>query len=104
MTTPPTTTLIGLDWGTTALRAYRMAADGRVLDRRSGQLGILNVAQGDFATALDQVAGDWHRADTAAPLLASGMIGSRQGWLEVPYCNAPAAAAGLAAGLGRVRG
>ena len=31
--------------------------------------------------------------------IASGMIGSAQGWREAPYCQAPAGAAELAAGL-----
>ena len=40
------TALIGLDWGTTALRAYRLDAAGTVLDRREAALGILNVTDG----------------------------------------------------------
>ena len=35
------------------------------------------------------------------PVIASGMITSRQGWREVPYCACPAGSAELAAGLAR---
>ena len=42
--------------------------------------------------------GDWLEADKP-PVLMSGMIGSRQGWLEAPYLTCPAGIADLAAGL-----
>jgi 2-dehydro-3-deoxygalactonokinase len=35
-----TAALIALDWGTTRARAYRVGADGRVLDTRDGAYGI----------------------------------------------------------------
>lgn len=97
-----TAALIGLDWGTTRLRAYRVAADGTVLERRSRDAGILKVEDGDFAGTLTAVAGDWLAADPALPVVASGMIGSRQGWREVPYVPCPAGLPELVAGLGSV--
>ncbi len=99
---PPATVLLGLDWGTTRLRAYRIAADGGVLERRERAAGILKVADGDFAAALDEVAGDWLAAAPELPVVAAGMIGSRQGWREVPYVPCPAGLAELAAGLATV--
>ena len=36
--------------------------------------------------------------------MASGMIGSRQGWREAPYAECPAGAAELARGLVAVEG
>ncbi len=40
--------LIGLDWGTTSFRAYRIDAAGRVLEQRERDAGILKVQDGDF--------------------------------------------------------
>ena len=97
------TALLGLDWGTTSLRAYRLDGDGRILDSRSGEAGILRVAGGDFAAALLAAIGDWLAAAPEAPVIASGMIGSRQGWLEVPYVPCPAGLPQLARALGRAR-
>ncbi len=91
--------LIGLDWGTSAFRAYRLAADGTILERRAAEAGILAVPGGDFAGELVRQIGDWLAAAPELPLLASGMIGSRQGWIEVPYARCPAGAAELVAGL-----
>lgn len=97
--TPDTTALIGLDWGTTSFRAYRMNADGRIIDRLSSNRGILDVVDGNFAAALlDQIA-PWLTGPVRPPILASGMIGSRQGWHEAPYVDLPAGTSELASGL-----
>jgi 2-dehydro-3-deoxygalactonokinase len=82
-------TLIAVDWGTSSLRAARLAADGTVLEERSSPRGILTVPAGGFPAVLQDTCGDW-LADPAALCLVSGMAGSRQGWREAPYCACPA--------------
>jgi 2-dehydro-3-deoxygalactonokinase len=57
------------------------------------------VPNGDFAAALDSVAGAWLETHPDAPVLACGMIGSRQGWREAPYVPCPAGLAALADGI-----
>jgi len=91
------TALVAIDWGTTSARAYCLDATGQVVARRSVPLGVLQVQDGCFAEALGTLLGDWH--DVAAPRLACGMIGSRQGWREAPYAECPAQLATLAAGI-----
>src|SRR3712207_9374677 len=76
-----------VDWGTTNLRVYRTDANGSVIDRRSSDQGILKAA-GRFAETFQELAGDWHEA--GLPVVMSGMIGSRQGWIEAPYLDCPA--------------
>ena len=90
--------LIGLDWGTSSLRAYRVGSSG-ILERRALDAGILKVADGDFAAVLATAVGDWLAAEPDVPLVAAGMIGSRQGWREVPYVPCPAGLDELATGL-----
>lgn len=87
--------MIGVDWGTTSLRAYRLGADGTVLDRREAPLGILAVQPGGFPEVLREVAGPWIAAGERRILLC-GMIGSRQGWVEAPYLPCPAGLDALA--------
>lgn len=94
--------LIGLDWGTTSMRAYLIGRRGDVLERRASAAGIMQVADGDFGGTLGDVIGDWLEAAPALPVLAAGMIGSRQGWREVPYVPCPAGLGELAAGLATV--
>ena len=93
--------LIGLDWGTTSFRAYLMAADGSVLERRHADAGILQVPDGRFEDVLAREAGPWLHAAPGLPVIASGMVTSRQGWIEVPYLPCPAGAAELAGALFR---
>ena len=82
--------IIALDWGTTSLRAYLLGEGGLVLDRRSEALGILQIPERDFAGVFDTVTRDWRARHGDMPAIASGMIGSAQGWLEVPYVDVPA--------------
>jgi 2-dehydro-3-deoxygalactonokinase len=94
--------LIAIDWGTSSFRAYRLSAEGALLDKRSAPLGILQVQASRFAEALGSQIADWLGAGEA-PVVMSGMIGSRQGWQEVPYVSCPAGVAQLAAGMREVR-
>ncbi|HEX5078987.1 MAG TPA: 2-dehydro-3-deoxygalactonokinase [Geminicoccaceae bacterium] len=93
--------LIGIDWGTSSFRAHRIDAAGKVLETREAAAGILAVRNGDFEAVLTRETGAWRAAEPGLPMVASGMITSRQGWLEVPYCPCPAGSAEIAAALMR---
>lgn len=90
--------MIGVDWGTSSFRAFRLANDGTIRDRRAGPRGILAVPDGRFAETLREEIGPWLAAGEEQVLLA-GMIGSRQGWREAPYLPCPAGPADLAMAL-----
>ena len=92
--------LIAIDWGSSKLRVALLDTQGQVLERRESDAGVFAVQGGDFASALWPQCADWVQAHRL-PLLACGMIGSRQGLLEVPYLPCPAGAAELARALGR---
>ncbi len=81
------TALLALDWGTSALRAWRVAADGTVLERRREPWGILSLPEGGYPAAFDAITAGW-RAD-GVPAIACGMVGSRKGWREVDYLSLP---------------
>ena len=88
--------LIAVDWGTSTFRAYLVAADGTIIDRRETGEGILAAAGRGFARALAEAVAPWRAAHGGLPILMSGMIGSRQGWTEAPYVDCPAGSAALA--------
>jgi 2-dehydro-3-deoxygalactonokinase len=90
--------MIGVDWGTTSFRAFRVAPDGGIRDRRTALRGLVNVPDNRFADTLREEIGPWLAAGENHVLL-SGMIGSRQGWQETPYLPCPAGASDVAAGL-----
>jgi 2-dehydro-3-deoxygalactonokinase len=90
--------MIGIDWGLTHFRAFRIARDGTIRDRRSAPRGVQAVPNGRFGDTLRDEIGPWLAAGESHVLL-SGMIGSRQGWKEAPTLPCPAGAAELAGGL-----
>jgi 2-dehydro-3-deoxygalactonokinase len=87
---------IGVDWGTTNMRAWRFAADGTIVDARRAETGIGAIAGGDFAGVLESVVGPWLGDD--ARIILGGMIGSRNGWREIPYLDCPASLEALGGG------
>lgn len=95
----PTPKLIALDWGSTSARAYLMADESEVIGQRAAPLGILNVRDADFQGALLDLCGPWLMVRTDTPIVAAGMIGSRQGWAEAPYVPCPAGLSELSARL-----
>jgi 2-dehydro-3-deoxygalactonokinase len=94
--------MIGVDWGTSSFRAYRIAADGAVTARAERPGGILTVPPGGFAAALAEAIGGW-LAEGERQVLLCGMVGSRQGWLEAPYLRCPAGPAEIAGATVPVR-
>lgn len=104
MSTDRAPRLIALDWGTTSLRAYLLGEGGAVLERRAEPSGILHVPGRDFAGAFRTVVGDWRARAPDLPLIASGMIGSAQGWAEAPYIDVPADVDAVARNLVTVPG
>jgi 2-dehydro-3-deoxygalactonokinase len=98
--------LIALDWGTTSLRAYKLAAGGVVLEQRALSSGIMQLPKtpriingrecaDGFELAFDDACGDWLDAQPDLPVIACGMVGSAQGWREAAYCETPANVANL---------
>lgn len=81
--------LVAVDWGTSSLRGARLDAAGQVLEERSFDRGIMTVPSGGFASVFEACFADWLIAEGSL-CLVSGMAGSRQGWIEAPYCTCPA--------------
>lgn len=90
--------MLAVDWGTSSLRIYRLDDGGGVRERRESGNGILNVRNDAFARTLENEAGDWLDAGEA-PIVMSGMIGSRQGWKEAAYVTCPAGLAEIASNM-----
>ncbi|MDP3759545.1 MAG: 2-dehydro-3-deoxygalactonokinase [Ramlibacter sp.] len=90
--------LVALDWGTSSLRVALLDEAGGVVEEQSLPRGILTVAAGDFPQVFEKATARWQAVPDALFLLG-GMVGSRQGWQEAPYCPCPAGFADIAAAL-----
>ena len=91
--------LVALDWGTSSLRAWRVSDAGAILDARQQGWGIMHLPPGGFPAAFATITRDWLAPGNPVPAIACGMVGSRQGWREVPYLPTPASLQQLAASL-----
>lgn len=75
---------IAADWGTTNLRLWAMRGR-RVVERRATGQGMAGLTPEDFAPVLAQATQGW----PLVPVIACGMVGSRQGWVEAAYAPVP---------------
>ena len=94
--------LIAIDWGTSTARAYALGAGGIVVNERTAPLGIQRIASNGFGDALRVLCGG--EVPPRLPLIASGMVGSRQGWAEAAYCDCPVGFDAIAGALTIVPG
>lgn len=78
---------IGVNWGSSNFRAYRIAADGRLIDRFAEPAGIATLDRAGMARQIAALVARWPDCGT---IYASGMVGSNVGWTEVPYATCPA--------------
>lgn len=81
---------IAVDWGTTHLRATAMAAAGP-LAHASSKDGMGALKPDGFEPALLALIGPWLADGQVTPVIACGMVGSRQGWAEAKYRAVPCA-------------
>ena len=88
--TPLPGSLVAVDWGTSSFRAYLVDSSGLTTERIANTDGILAVAQTEFPIRLKHHLAPWLDRLGPLPVVMSGMIGSRQGWVEAPYVPAPA--------------
>jgi 2-dehydro-3-deoxygalactonokinase len=93
MTTP---SMIAIDWGSTSARAWLLNEQGMSIGMFSAMLGVKKIPMNGFDDALQQLCGAWLSKHTDLPVLASGMIGSNQGWREAPYVACPVDESSLA--------
>lgn len=80
---------IAVDWGTTHLRAWAMGAEGIRASAESDD-GMGRLSRDAFEAALIRLIDPW-LGGGVTPVVACGMVGSRQGWFEAPYRTVPCA-------------
>ncbi|MEM6888774.1 MAG: 2-dehydro-3-deoxygalactonokinase [Pseudomonadota bacterium] len=78
---------IAVDWGTTNLRVFAMRGP-EVLARAQSEEGMGRLNRDGFESALHRLIEPWVNGGPV-PIVACGMVGSRQGWIEAPYRAVP---------------
>ena len=82
---------IAVDWGTSNLRIWGLNADSQVVAERSSDQGMAKLDRSGFEPALVALTNEWLRENRQTPVVCCGMVGARQGWIEVPYRQVPCA-------------
>ncbi len=77
---------IAVDWGTSNLRAWAMGQTG-IEAHATNDKGMGQLKPDQFEAALLEVIAPWLTARTT--VLACGMVGARQGWVEARYRAVP---------------
>ncbi len=93
---------VAVDWGTSNFRAFLMTEDGQVIDKITASCGLLSVPTGQFSETFRQLCEPWLGSIESLPVLLGGMVGSQQGWLDVPYAELPVSVEALSQNLGEV--
>ncbi|WP_404404648.1 2-dehydro-3-deoxygalactonokinase [Pelagibacterium halotolerans] len=80
---------IAVDWGTTNMRAWAMGADGAVRAQSGSDTGMGSLRPEQFEGALLAVISPWLKPECVTEVIACGMVGARQGWVEASYRAVP---------------
>ncbi|MEM6387458.1 MAG: 2-dehydro-3-deoxygalactonokinase [Pseudomonadota bacterium] len=78
---------IAVDWGTSNLRAWAMRGTDIAAEAGS-EKGMGQLEPHQFEAALLDIIDPW-LGSAATPVVACGMVGARQGWIEAPYATVP---------------
>ncbi|HSI41492.1 MAG TPA: 2-dehydro-3-deoxygalactonokinase [Xanthobacteraceae bacterium] len=87
---------VAVDWGTSSFRLWTLAADGAVLGERRSHEGAVAAAGIGFEAVLEAHLAALGVPD-GVPVMMCGMVGSRAGWVEAAYLDAPVRLERLAA-------
>ncbi len=79
---------VAIDWGTSNFRAYLLNGK-KVIDQVISNDGMKNIKKNNFEKTLIKNISKWFVKNNKLEVWACGMVGSKQGWIEVPYVQAP---------------
>jgi len=79
---------VAVDWGTSNVRAWGIAADGSTAFAVGSDKGMGKLQRTEFPGVLGELIGE--KVDGSVDVVICGMAGARQGWLEAPYLDTPA--------------
>ena len=93
---------VGVDWGTSNVRAWGIDSSGATVFSETSERGMSRLGPADYPGVLrNMLDGLLPAGDQTTDVLICGMAGARQGWLEAPYLETPAALTSLASGAVR---
>jgi 2-dehydro-3-deoxygalactonokinase len=86
---------IAVDWGTSNLRAWVFDSTDREIAHLTSDKGMGGLAREAFEPALLDLVRPYLAEGRATPVIACGMVGARQGWVEAVYDKVPCPPPGI---------
>jgi len=80
---------IAVDWGTSHIRVWAMSNTSQILAFDSNNKGMGQLKPHEFESVLLQLIDPWLRNDVITTVVACGMVGAKQGWIESAYHPCP---------------
>lgn len=81
---------VGVDWGTSNVRAWLMSGDGVGAASADSDAGMGSLKQSEYPSVLSALLTKLNvQLDAQLEIWICGMAGARQGWIEAPYLNVP---------------
>ena len=80
---------IAADWGTSNLRVWAIDSRGEIAGFRASANGMLKLQPHEFEGALTDLVHSWLPKGEQIPVIACGMVGARQGWVDAGYRKVP---------------
>ena len=78
---------VAVDWGTSNVRAWGIAADQSQTFSAQADKGMGRISRTDYPAVLTELIGGRF---PDGEIVVCGMAGARQGWIEAPYLETPA--------------
>lgn len=80
---------IGLDWGTSNLRAFAVDKAGEIVEEKTSDRGMGRLEPHQFEPTMMELIDSWLVDSKQMSVFACGMVGARQGWFEAEYREVP---------------
>lgn len=80
---------IAADWGTTHLRVWAIDQENQIVALAHSDKGMSRLLPEAFEAALLELVADWLPDERPITVVACGMVGARQGWIEADYVPIP---------------
>lgn len=87
---------IAADWGTSNLRVWLMGPDNEPVQDLKSDAGMGSLTPEEFEPVLVSLVKEHLAPGTVTPVIACGMVGAKQGWIEARYATVPCKAPGMA--------
>ena len=80
---------VAIDWGTTNVRFWLMSGTGELLSSKNSSMGMNVIASDQYENHILEMVGEWFQPSEPIDIIACGMVGAANGWVEAKYQSTP---------------